>query len=152
VICRDSRDRLALALRRYAAGRITNDDLDAIDVDSGDRGAAAIKHRAWFLYDDLMEHRATAKYLIPREGRRELARWVVFLHSEHEYLWPEFSFIDVLNIPLNLLTLGWWARYRSRRYAEFREAGDFPVWPFLRTSEFEAAIRTPKFLSGGQHR
>ena len=33
MICRPSRDRLALALRRYVAGHATNDDLSDVEVD-----------------------------------------------------------------------------------------------------------------------
>jgi hypothetical protein len=56
VIHRDSRDRLAEALRRYASGHISNDELDEVEVDWRDRGAVAVKGMAWRLYDDTREH------------------------------------------------------------------------------------------------
>lgn len=46
MIHRESRDRVALALRRYAVGRIANDDLDDMEVDWRDRGAVAVKQIA----------------------------------------------------------------------------------------------------------
>ena len=56
MIHRESRDRLAEALRQYVSGRITNDDLDSVDVDWRDRGAIAIQCMAWQLYDDMRTH------------------------------------------------------------------------------------------------
>jgi hypothetical protein len=53
MICRQSRDQLAIALRRYVAGRISNDDLDGIVVDWSDRGAFAVKQADWALYSDI---------------------------------------------------------------------------------------------------
>ena len=43
MIDRKGRDRLALALRRYVVGRITNDDLEETEIDQRDRGAVAVK-------------------------------------------------------------------------------------------------------------
>lgn len=66
MIDRASRDRLATALRRYVSGRSTNDDLDRVDVDWRDRGAIAVKDRAWCLYDDTDQHRATGRHYLPQ--------------------------------------------------------------------------------------
>jgi hypothetical protein len=153
MICRQSRDRMALALRRYVAGRMSNDDLDGIDVDWRDRGAVAVKQMAWGLYCDLSKHYATGKHAIPDDGKRIIAMWVVFLHSDSEYLWPEYSFIQIVNWPLNLLTFGWWERRKRRRRKQFREAGDFSVWPFLRASDLAEAVGEPRYFAGrGQQR
>jgi hypothetical protein len=95
MIHRQSRRRLALALRRYAATRITNVQLDEIDVDWRDRGAVAVKEMAWGLYDDLYTHKAVGRHALNRDVRRMVARWVVFLMSDEEYLWPEYSFISL---------------------------------------------------------
>jgi hypothetical protein len=150
MICRQSRDRLALAIRRYVAGRINNDDLDCVEVDWRDRGAASVKKMSWGLYSDLEQHYATGQYAIADDGKRTVARWVVFLHSENEYLWSDYSFIQVFNWPLNLLTLGWWERRKARRFEQYQEAGEFSVWPFVREADFYRAVQRPRFFSGGR--
>ena len=152
MICRQSRDRLALALRRYVSGRITNDDLDSIQVDWRDRGAVAVKQRAWGLYSDNTQHRAAGKHAITDDGKREIAKWVVFLHSEQEYVWPEYSFIQIVNWPLNLLTFGWWERHKGRRRKDFQEAGEFSAWPFVRMADLNDAAQRPRYLAGGAER
>lgn len=141
---RGSRDRLALALRRYVSGRITNDDLDAVDVDHRDPGVAAVQHAAWFLYDDLREHRVEGS--IPRgsELRRDVARWILFLRSDEEYFWPDrpgSGILDLFSWPLNVLTLGGWARRRKRACEAFLAAGDPGAWPFISQEQLERARR-----------
>jgi hypothetical protein len=148
MIDRPSRDRLATALRQYVSGRITNDDLDDIEVDWRDRGAVAVKERAWCLYDDNYQHRAVGKHFLVRPARDEIGRWILFLHSDHEYTWPQFSFFQIVNWPLNLLTLGWWERRKQVRFDEFKAAGDFSVWPFVTRQDYDSALSHPKYLAG----
>ena len=147
MIHRSSREALALALRRYAARRITNEDLDAIQVDWRDRGAVAVKEMAWRLYDDTYQHKAEKRNALDREAKRMVSRWVVFLHSDLEYLWPNYTFTGIINWPLNLLTLGWWERRKERRWQQFLEAGDFEVWPFLRKEEEKREVMHPRLLN-----
>ena len=150
MICRQSRDRLALALRRYVAGRISNDDLDFIRVDWRDRGAVAVKRMAWGLYTDTRNHYATGRYAITRDVKRIAVRSIVFLHTDREYLWPDYSPTQIYNWPLNLLTFGWWERRKKARREEFKQAGDFSVWPFTAATDLEDAIRKPRYLAGGR--
>lgn len=147
MICRSSRDRLALALRRYAAGRISNDDLDCIDVDWRDRGAVAVQQCAWGLYSDTHQHFATGRHKISSDGKRVVARWIVFLHSNTEYVWPEYSLIQIVNWPLNLLTLGWWERRKSIRRREFEESGDVTAWPFVHRADLDTEARSPRYFA-----
>jgi hypothetical protein len=148
MICEKSRDRLALALRRYAAGRISNDDLDSVEVDWRDRGAVAVKQMAWRLYDDTTYHFAKGRHAINRDGRRIVAKWIVFLQGDTEYLWPDYSFIQIINRPLNLLTFGWWEKRKNARRKEFEQAGDFSAWPFIAMTELNDAVQSPRYLAG----
>ena len=150
MIHRPSRETLALALRRYVSSQITNDDLDDVDVDWRDRGAVAVKEMAWSLYDDMHEHRVGNDLPRGSEARKTIALWIVFLHSDAEYLWPEHSFIQVFNWPLNILTFGWWERNKARRWQQFLEAGDFAAWPFCARSELEEAVSSPRFFVRGR--
>ena len=146
MIHRASRRRLALALRRYAAGHTTNNDLDSVDVDWRDRGAVAIAGMAWRLYDDSFTHRAVGRHALNRELRRTVARWVVFLHSDEEYLWPEYNFVEVSSGMGSILTLGWWGRHKARRWQEFTEAGQFEHWPFISRDQELTAMAKSRFM------
>jgi hypothetical protein len=148
MIDRPSRDRLALALRQYVSRRVHNDELDGIVVDGRDRGAIAVKQAAWGLYDDYHQHFATGRHTIPAEGRRTIARWVLFLHSDQEYLWPEYSLTRTHNWVVNILTLGWWQRREDRCWKEFCSDGDFSCWPFHNKAELKKAVSSPRLLSG----
>lgn len=147
MIDRASRSRLAEALRHYAAGRITNDDLFGVEVDWRDRGAVAVHEMAWQLYDDLRVHYVEDRLPRHSEARRTVARWVLFLHSDEEYSWPDYSFIQIVNWPLNLITFGWWESRKDRRWEKFQEAGDFDVWPFRHDSELKRASARPRLLA-----
>jgi hypothetical protein len=148
MVDKPSRERLALALRRYVSGLITNDQLDDVEVDWRDRGAVAVKERAWGLYDDMYVHRATDTQSISRELRREISRWIIFLHTDQEYLWPEYSFDQIVNWPMNWITFGWWERNKARVFEEFMLAGDFSVWPFTKEQEFLHWLSRPRFFRG----
>ena len=147
MIHRESRNRLAEALRHYAAGRITNDDLDSVEIDWRDRGAIAVNEMAWGLYDDHDVHKATGRHQLDRDARRAISKWIVFLHSDCEYIWPEYSFLQFVNWPMNILTFGWWERNKQKKWEEFLEAGDFEAWPFRTKQELDNAIGNPKLLA-----
>jgi hypothetical protein len=152
MICRQSRDRLALALRRYVAGRMSNDDLDSVEVDWRDRGAVAVKQMAWRLYSDTKHHYAKGRHAINSDGKRIVAKWIVFLHGDMEYLWPDYSFVQIINWPLNLLTFGWWENRKGVRRKEFEQAGDFAAWPFVAMTELNDATKSPRYLAGHRQR
>jgi hypothetical protein len=79
---------LALALRRLATGRITNYEFeDAIPFSTLDFGVKNVARQSWYLYSDLREYRLRGTHSLTREGRREVARWLLFLRTEREYEW-----------------------------------------------------------------
>ena len=118
MIDRESRDRLAVALRHYVAGLITNDALDDIQVDWRDRGAVAVKEMSWQLYSDNKQHFAKNEHRLAKDDRRQVIRWIAFLYTDQEYLWPEYSFMQVVNWPMNVLTFGWWEKWKKRRWED----------------------------------
>lgn len=147
MVHRPSRASLALALRRYLSRRITNDQLACVEVDWRDRGAVAVAGMAWRLYDDMHTHRANGTHAITGSLRREVARWIVFLQSDQEYVWPDYNFVQAAPGIGSLLTLGWWGRKERRRWQEFTEAGDISVWPFVSEEVERAAKSNPRFLA-----
>ena len=150
MIDREGRDRFALALRRYASGRIDSDALDeaGLDADWRDRGLNAVCQMAWNLYPDHAPIRAVGKERIPREGRRQIARWVIFLRSADEYLWPEYRFDGIYWWPLDLLTFGAYGRRVKRLDAQFFEAGEFAAWPFIGRQALALALKRSRFGRG----
>lgn len=151
MVDRDSRNRLAETLRHYVSGQVTNDDLADLDLNQKDRGAVAVYQMSWRLYDDLYQHKATGRHYLDKSAQREISRWIGFLYSDQEYIWPEYRFIQIFNWPLNLLTLGWWEKMKRRKWQRFAESGDSSVWPFFCRQDFKRAIRQPKLLSSASN-
>lgn len=153
MIDRLSRRRLAVALRRYVAGRISNDAFEDTDVDRRDPAIAAVQGGAWSLYSDMEEHYARGPHAVRGECRRRVARWVLFLRSEREYLWPEYDFYQTASWPrwMEYLSFGYLRRDRERRehlLREFSSAGDIDYWPFISRAEFEAENARRGYLRG----
>jgi hypothetical protein len=149
MIARNSRDRLSQALRQYVSGVITNDDLDEIEVDERDPGVVAVKDQAWFLYDDRWQHRARGHHYLARPARDEIGCWILFLHSDLEYPWPDYHFIPAIDWPMSVLTLGWWSRRKKRQLQQYNAAGDIAVWPFATRADYEYALAHPKLFAKG---
>ena len=94
MIDRSSRDKLALLLRRLAAGRITTgqfadecEDICCSSEDSAILGilSSGIMQIPWSYWP----RRLRNKHRLSDEVRHRIAIAVVFLHSECEYEWPE---------------------------------------------------------------
>jgi hypothetical protein len=81
-------------------------------------------------------------------ARTHVVRTILFLQSEREYEWPEWPLGSRLRSALlRLLTLGLFGRGARARY---EQAGDISVWPFLRRTDYEAALEAPPYLDGRQ--
>lgn len=121
MIDRVARDRLALTLRRLAAGRITNDECDDVIsefLDGRDRpgfcrcgydlrggphehcpecGAVSdpalpeIARFAWGLYSDLSTHKLKGRHALSSSQRRLVAQAVAFLKTDLEYSQQVFT-------------------------------------------------------------
>lgn len=139
---------MAVLVRRLIACRITNDDFDEAIPSSDDPAIIAVHGMAWALYSDMKTHYLDGKYRIHKEGRREIARWILYLYSNEEYAWLAYSFFQIYNWPLNLLTLGWWEKWKEAKLNRLKKAGDFDVWPFKSRASFESALNNPRLLAG----
>lgn len=159
MIDRHRRDRLAELLRQFVDGLMTNDDfedrLDRILDDPRpvrkweDKALWAIRSRAWFLYDDLRTHRMTGQWALSPEGHREIARWIVFLHSDCEYRWPVTNFISLSGCLFGMLTFGLGPRlYGAIMRRRVGAMGDWDVWPFICREDYERALQQPRLLTG----
>lgn len=137
MIDRESRDKLAEALRQYTSGRITNDNLYEIDIKLSDNGVHAVNQAAWGLYDDFHEHKAVGDYYLDTSAKHEIARWILFLQTNNEYLWEPFTLKDTL---LSFITLGYYSK-------KFYKKIDDTIWPFNTQADLDKALQNPNLLN-----
>jgi hypothetical protein len=142
-----SRHKAAEIYRHFAAGLLTNDQMEDSLPKSFERGLHDIFFCGiWPLYDDLHEHKLTGRYRLTPEGRDHVARIILFLHSSLPYRWPvSTGWRGLVDMLVALLTLG---LYRRARISLLASGGDQSVWPFFARSDYEAALKRPPFLSG----
>jgi hypothetical protein len=148
MIDREARGQMAELLRHLGSGAITIDYFDdhakSIARRSQDLGVCNVDEWAWYLYAEVNCSRFRGRYRLPDDFRDDLARCVVFLHSDCEYEWPRESYwlemlIDCLSfivalagivtigfgladsrlyvIPLALFGVCWWLFRLSRARA-----------------------------------
>ena len=146
MVDRESRRRLAELLRHFVAGLISNDEFeDRCPHGSRDSAVRQIMDEgAWFLYDDLHEHRLTGRYKLNARDRESVARWILFLETDLSYEWPIVSLgLRLALVPINLVTFGLLGRI-VQRYAS--QGGAVHLWPFRRRPDYEAALKEPPYL------
>ena len=148
MIDRESRTQLAELTRHLVAGRITNDEFeDRISLNSADPAVWEIfLSGPWYLYSDNREYRLTVKYRLLKGTRHDVARWILFLKTDFEYEWPQLGrFRSLLLLLGNLFSVGLLSVV-YRRYS--RRFGDSEVWPFLRRSDYDSALKQPPYFTG----
>jgi len=130
LIDRESRDRVALALRQFGSGRLAQHDLDNVmrrAEDSPDLGVATLAEAIYWQFLNLGPNRLVGRHALEPKARRGVARWVLFLRSNEPYVWPRRgpSLLDVVRA---FLTLGdsW-----IKRCEEWSRTGDEKLWPFV---------------------
>jgi hypothetical protein len=152
---RQSRDKAAKLLRRFASGQITNDEFEDSMPETGDPAIHAIWDTAWYYYNDIKRHKLVNVYRLHPDTRRMWVRWVLFLDSNHPYLWPDIG--NPGNDPtagaedglINLLKRLVVRSSGDQSKAEiFESAGYYPVWPFISTKDYREVLRRPKRLAG----
>lgn len=150
MVDRDSRTAFAALLRRLMIGQVTGDEFEcAVDeLGSSDPGIRAVRTQAWACYTE----GEPVERDFARAVRLDIARSILFLQSDAEYLWPPYPGGDfpIYNWLFNICTLGWWERRKADRLREWEQHGDFAVWPFHSRSDYEAACARPRFLVGSR--
>ena len=170
-INRADRNKAVQMLRRYVAGRISDDEL----LDKWPRTEPTLKA----LYDDcifqITEHvawvRKGAKPKLSREAKDALARTILFLNSDEEYLWPRpsplwkwvYSFAALGAVGIGLKTDWEWAVLFLGTFAvgagsvfgyftqrQFKRAGEWGTWPFFKAPDFQNAKARPRYLTGNK--
>jgi hypothetical protein len=145
LIDRISRDKLAEMLRRFISGQITNFDFEDEIPSSTDFVISEIYDSMWLFYDDFTKHKLEGEWALPKETKKLMARWVIFLHSNEEYKWPTFRYAGVRPLEHN-----WLSRIlkKPEKERKFMESGNYDVWPFINLESYNDAKQNPKLLSG----
>ncbi len=90
MVNRQVRSQLALGLRRLASGRITNDEYEDLccdaDARTNDPALSELFTYGWLHYDDLRRHKLRGRDALSREQRAAMARVVLFLTTDQEYV------------------------------------------------------------------
>ncbi len=176
MVDKERRKKLAFHLRHLSIGLISNDEFEDRIMDDVTYGwlpeqyyrakeskiddpvIRPILEFTWCLYDDTFNHSLKGDYKLSDVQIKEIARYILFLHSDIEYDWTyidltnpvfRFSFTDILK---SIITLG--QHYRDlnlRREEEFelmKKTGDFDFWPFKTKSDYEDQLKKQPFLNG----
>jgi len=152
---------MAVLLRHLAIGRITDNQFDA-----------ALKPLSFSGQDRIFDAIFEETYDIEAAPRHEVARWILFLQSENEYIWPgmdglpnPFYVVATSLIALVLANvfhspgIAWGvtiagyvviANVAARRSPKRYKPGDLKVWPFHKQDDFDEAKRHPRLLNGNR--
>ena len=139
MIDREARDSAAEILRQFFSGRFSQFDFVEKFPGSKDPALRAVDHTVWCFYDDFREHKMTDEFKLTPEWRRIIARWVMFLHSDFEYEWPNVSYPGLRPLKRTLF------RKKEKR---FLDSGSYEVWPFIDQASFETAKSNPVLHAG----
>src|SRR5579875_3551490 len=135
MVDREDRQKACELIERLANCEITNYDFDDnFPRRSRDGAIKPIFDNIWFHYSDTHTHKLVGKHALSPEARNLFERCTAFLQSDLEYEWPDCDWIALRRILLRLLGK---AHAIERRFEEFKAAGDFDVWPFLRRSDWQ---------------
>ncbi len=149
MIDRTARDRLAVAMRAFATGRIDSDTLDeALMFRSPDPAVRAASNFAWTLYDDTWNYLARGEDALSRSSKADIARCILFLKSDAAYQWPDRSALTHSLLAwfapiLNIATWGAYGRWIGRRAKHFFDCGDVSVWPFRSRRQLSCIAEGP---------
>jgi hypothetical protein len=136
---------LGSALRRYAAGIASNNQLEGSIPTSDDPAIWSIVDYAWTLYGDGCEY-VDSNGGLTKTDKATIARCILFLKSELEYEYPKSSDADYslamfLRLPLNILTFGAFGRWLKAKELDFHNHGDASVWPFISRKQLNSTAQ-----------
>lgn len=139
----DARGKAAEVARHFASGQLSNFEFENAIPVTKDPAIHAIEDTFWCLYDDFKEHKINDGWEIPKEFKTMMARWVMFLHTTEEYLWPDISHPGLR--PFDIGFIGKVFK-KDKKQEEFMKYGDFCVWPFISNESYEIAKSNPRLL------
>jgi hypothetical protein len=121
-------------IAKYLSRAITNDELNEdFPRDRRDPALEAIWWNLWPHYCDTHSHKAEGKHQLSREAIDLFARCATFLRTELEYEWPAHKWMGFEYLLWRVLGCG---KRVERNFDEFKNHGDFDVWPFIRREDY----------------
>ncbi len=141
----ESRKKAAEVTRRFVAGQITNFELENKFPVSQDLAISAIEDTLWCFYDDFEEHTLCGKWQISEDVKSVMKRWIIFLYSQENYVWPKISRPGVRPVAYGLLGK---LLNCNKRQDDFLASGDICFWPFIDEQSYENAKKNPALLAG----
>jgi hypothetical protein len=135
-ISRLERNRAAELVRRWRAGQVSNYELeDQWPKAREDYSLEAIGAQLWLLYDDNAEE-FLDELGLSNAQREMLERVAMFLNSDCEYLWPQFS-IQKGDLSFFQRLLPGANRRIEEQFEEFKKSGRPECWPFICSKQLE---------------
>jgi len=138
--------------RDFITGKISNDNFEDQRPVTSDNAIDAIWDTAWLFYSDLEEHRLKGRHKLPTEQKRACIRWLLFLHSDFNYEWPDIHLPGY--DPATRIETSVWKRIFSsdntldnNEATQFLSSGHYAVWPFISVADYKSALANPRFLS-----
>lgn len=140
-IDRSARSRLSGLVAQLASGATTNFDFEDAVPASGDPAVAAVAAAVWRYYDDLHEHALNGRFALDPNGCAMFERVGRFLATDLEYRWRHPFLLDLVYLPLGVLSLGLVPRLIERmRHPRWFDH----VWPFSNPAENESTMDAPR--------
>ncbi len=137
MVDRSARSRLSELVAQLASGAATNFEFEDAVPASDDPAVAAVAAAIWRYYDDLHEHTLSGRFALDPDGCAMFERVGRFLATDLEYRWRHPFLLDLVYLPLGVLSLGLVPRLieRVRHPRRFEQ-----VWPFSSPAENESTI------------
>lgn len=134
---------MAEVLRHFISGQLTNFDFEEKIPSSSDPIILEVYDSIWLYYDDFTKHKLKGKWALPKETKKIMSRWIIFLHSNEEYKWPKFRYAGVRPLEHNRLSRLLKKPEKEQKVMGF---GNYDVWPFINLESYNNAKKNPKLL------
>lgn len=152
----DSRRQFAILIRQFMNCEINSVNFSESEVrfecmESEDPALKAIDGMLWSSYSEEWPHKLSGKHSLTKEGVEMYNRCLLFLESDLEFEWPDEGrqfqqfrcgrVLGELTLGLTYLVDGFLDK-RSKAFMDnYRKAGEFEVWPFIRRSDYERELQ-----------
>lgn len=150
----EARKSASQLFRAFISGKITNFAFEENQPITVDPAIPAIWNTSWLLYDDFEEHKLLQHRKLAMDVRRVCLRWLIFLHTDNPYDWPEIP-LPGSDPTLRIQSRSLWDHLRGKTGVLERESvekflatGNYAVWPFISQKSYRQALRQPKFMRG----
>ena len=144
MIDRNARKLAAENVRHFVNGGITNFELEESQPNTEDKAVLAIYDSLWLFYDDFRTHKLVSEHALPESTKKAMARWLMFLYTDQEYVWPAIAYPGARPLEHGLLSK---ILRRPAKESSFMRQGSYEFWPFISEQAYLQAKQNPCLLS-----